>query len=57
MVNDIVKDLEQGVAKAHDSLKKELAKVRTGRASQISAMPPVASSASRSYLPKRVTLP
>jgi ribosome recycling factor len=32
MVNDIVKDLEGGVAKAHDSLKKELAKVRTGRA-------------------------
>jgi ribosome recycling factor len=33
MVNDIVKDLEGGVTKAHDSLKKELAKVRTGRAS------------------------
>lgn len=32
MVNDIVKDLEAGVAKAHDSLKRELAKVRTGRA-------------------------
>jgi ribosome recycling factor len=32
MVNDIVKDLEGGIAKAHDSLKKELAKVRTGRA-------------------------
>jgi ribosome recycling factor len=33
MVNDIVNDLEAGVAKAHESLKKELAKVRTGRAS------------------------
>jgi ribosome recycling factor len=33
MVNDIVKDLEGGVAKAHDALQKELAKVRTGRAS------------------------
>jgi ribosome recycling factor len=33
MVNDIVKDLEGGVTKAHDALKKELAKVRTGRAS------------------------
>ncbi len=32
MVNDILKDLEAGIAKAHDSLKKELAKVRTGRA-------------------------
>jgi ribosome recycling factor len=32
MVNDIVKDLEAGIAKAHDSLKRELAKVRTGRA-------------------------
>jgi ribosome recycling factor len=32
MVNDIVKDLEGNVAKAHDSLKRELAKVRTGRA-------------------------
>ena len=32
MVNDIVKDLEGSVAKAHDSLKRELAKVRTGRA-------------------------
>jgi ribosome recycling factor len=32
MVNDIVKDLEGGIAKAHDALKKELAKVRTGRA-------------------------
>ena len=31
MVNDIVKDLEGSVAKAHDSLKRELAKVRTGR--------------------------
>jgi ribosome recycling factor len=33
MVNDIVKDLEGDIAKAHDSLKRELAKVRTGRAS------------------------
>jgi ribosome recycling factor len=33
MVNDILKDLEGGIAKAHDSLKRELAKVRTGRAS------------------------
>jgi ribosome recycling factor len=32
MVNDIVKDLEGAVAKAHDALKRELAKVRTGRA-------------------------
>jgi ribosome recycling factor len=32
MVNDIVKDLDGGIAKAHDSLKKELSKVRTGRA-------------------------
>ncbi len=32
MVNDIIKDLEGGIAKAQDSLKKELAKVRTGRA-------------------------
>src|SRR5260370_40456064 len=32
MVNDILKDLEAGIAKAQDSLKKELAKVRTGRA-------------------------
>jgi ribosome recycling factor len=32
MVNDILKDLEGGLAKAHDSLKRELAKVRTGRA-------------------------
>ena len=32
MVNDIIKDLEGGIAKAHDALKKELAKVRTGRA-------------------------
>src|SRR6266849_1045971 len=32
MVNDILKDLEAGLAKAHDSLKRELAKVRTGRA-------------------------
>src|SRR3954470_19533116 len=33
MVNDIVKDLEGGIVKAQESLKKELAKVRTGRAS------------------------
>jgi ribosome recycling factor len=33
MVNDIVKDLEGDIVKAHDALKKELAKVRTGRAS------------------------
>jgi ribosome recycling factor len=32
MVNDILKDLDGGIAKAFDSLKKELAKVRTGRA-------------------------
>ena len=33
MVNDILMDLEGGIAKAHDALKRELAKVRTGRAS------------------------
>jgi len=32
MVNDILKDLEAGILKAQESLKKELAKVRTGRA-------------------------
>jgi ribosome recycling factor len=32
MVNDIIKDLEAGLQKAIESLKKELAKVRTGRA-------------------------
>ena len=32
MVDDILKDLEGGIAKALDSLKRELAKVRTGRA-------------------------
>ncbi len=32
MVNDILKDLEGGIAKAQDALKKELQKVRTGRA-------------------------
>ena len=32
MVDDIMKDLEAGIAKALDSLKRELAKVRTGRA-------------------------
>jgi ribosome recycling factor len=33
MVNDIVKELENDIVKAHDAIKKELAKVRTGRAS------------------------
>jgi ribosome recycling factor len=32
MVNDILKDLDGGVAKGLESLKRELAKVRTGRA-------------------------
>ncbi len=32
MVNDIVKDLENSITKAHEALRKELAKVRTGRA-------------------------
>jgi ribosome recycling factor len=32
MVNDILKDLEASIVKAQDSLKRELAKVRTGRA-------------------------
>jgi len=32
MVDDIVKDLDAGIAKALDSLKRELGKVRTGRA-------------------------
>src|SRR5688572_8770739 len=32
MVNDIVKELESDIGKAHEALKKELAKVRTGRA-------------------------
>ena len=32
MVNDIVKDLEAAIAKAHDALKRDLGKVRTGRA-------------------------
>ncbi len=32
MVDDVLKDLDGGIAKAHDSLKRELAKVRTGRA-------------------------
>src|SRR5260370_29869079 len=32
MVNEILKDLDAGIAKAMDSLKRELAKVRTGRA-------------------------
>lgn len=33
MVNDVLQDLEAGIVKAQDALKKELAKVRTGRAS------------------------
>lgn len=33
MVNDIVKDLESNIVKVQESLKKDLAKVRTGRAS------------------------
>src|SRR3954462_3936543 len=32
MVDDVMKDLEAGIAKSLDSLKRELAKVRTGRA-------------------------
>jgi ribosome recycling factor len=32
MVDDILKDLDGGIAKAIDALKRELAKVRTGRA-------------------------
>jgi len=32
MVNDILKELEASIVKAQDSLKRELAKVRTGRA-------------------------
>ena len=32
MVNDILKELDAGIAKAMDSAKRELAKVRTGRA-------------------------
>src|SRR5687767_15869788 len=32
MVDDILKDLDAGIAKALDALKRELAKVRTGRA-------------------------
>jgi ribosome recycling factor len=32
MVDDIIKDLDGGIAKALDSLKRELVKVRTGRA-------------------------
>jgi|SRR5579871_1328623 len=32
MVDDVLKDLDGGIAKAHDALKRELAKVRTGRA-------------------------
>lgn len=32
MVNDILKDLDAGIVKGLDSLKRELAKVRTGRA-------------------------
>ena len=32
MVNDVIKDLDEGLAKALEALKRELAKVRTGRA-------------------------
>ena len=32
MVDDVLSELDAGMAKAHDSLKRELAKVRTGRA-------------------------
>src|SRR5438270_6499525 len=32
MVNDVLTDLESHLHKAHDALKRELAKVRTGRA-------------------------
>src|SRR5438552_723273 len=32
MVNDVLSDLDSHLAKAHDGLKRELAKVRTGRA-------------------------
>jgi ribosome recycling factor len=32
MVDDVLKDLDGGLAKAHEGLKRELAKVRTGRA-------------------------
>lgn len=32
MVNDVLKELDSGIAKALDALKRELAKVRTGRA-------------------------
>src|SRR5439155_19733536 len=32
MVDDVLTDLDGGIAKAHDALKRELAKVRTGRA-------------------------
>ncbi|MSP60698.1 MAG: ribosome recycling factor [Myxococcales bacterium] len=32
MVNDVLSDLEEGITKALDALKRELAKVRTGRA-------------------------
>lgn len=32
MVNDILKDLDEGIAKGLESLKRELTKVRTGRA-------------------------
>src|SRR5258708_6260831 len=32
MVDDVLTELDGGIAKSHDSLKRELAKVRTGRA-------------------------
>lgn len=32
MINDIHTDLEQGIKKSHEALKRELARVRTGRA-------------------------
>ncbi len=32
MVNDVLSDLDSGIVKAQDALKRELAKVRTGRA-------------------------
>ncbi|HJL14600.1 MAG TPA: ribosome recycling factor [Sandaracinaceae bacterium LLY-WYZ-13_1] len=33
MIDEAIQELEQGIAKAHEALKRELAKVRTGRAS------------------------
>jgi ribosome recycling factor len=32
MIDDVVKDLQSAIAKAHDALKRDLAKLRTGRA-------------------------